>query len=96
MSNGNGTNGKFASDHIYLVAYLRLRGHRIISTERTGRFTVFSFKRTPELDTDVADFYAGGMVPARDYVMEVLRVKKFIPRAGELEQGQWRTHEMAC
>jgi hypothetical protein len=95
MSNGNGKSGKFKSDHIYLVAYLMLRGHEVISTERPGRFTVFNFKRTSDLDADVADFHAGGLVPAKDYVMEVLRVKRFIPRAGEMEHGQWKTHEMA-
>jgi len=91
----NGQNGEFATNHFYLAAYRTLRGHQIISTAREGRFTSFIFARSPGLDADVADFHGGAMVPVRDYVLEVLRVKKFIPKPGELERREWRAGNVA-
>lgn len=83
----------FRTDHIYLSAHLRLRGHGILRTEREGNYTFFVFERTERLNRDVADFHAGGLVPARDYAQELLRIKKLIPRKnGDVEKCQNRAH----
>jgi hypothetical protein len=66
----------FASDHLYLVAFLVCNGHRILRTSRNGRRLSFEFVETPELFADVARFMADATVPARRFSFEVLKLKR--------------------
>jgi hypothetical protein len=66
----------FASDHLYLVAFLVCLGHDILRTSRTGRRVSFEFLETPELCSDVASFMADATVPARRFSFEVLKLKR--------------------
>ena len=70
----------FRTDHLYLAAHLSLRGHEILRTDDDGNHTFFVFDRNEALDRDVTDFHAGGSVPARNYALALLRVKKLIRR----------------
>ena len=65
----------FASDHLYLVAYLVCHGHSILRTSRTGRRVSFEFAETPELFANVAGFMADATVPARRFSFELLKLK---------------------
>jgi hypothetical protein len=68
----------FASDHIYVVGFLVCSGHSIVGTSRTGTRVAFEFQETPKLLADVARFMAGGVVPARQFSCEVLKLKRTI------------------
>ena len=66
----------FASDHLYLVAFLVCHGHNILRTTCIGRRVSFEFVETPELCADVAGFMADATVPARRFSFEVLKLKR--------------------
>lgn len=66
----------YASDHLYLVAFLTCTGHRIIGTQHHGHRVAFEFAETPELLADVAGFMGGASVPARQFSFEVLKLKR--------------------
>jgi hypothetical protein len=59
-----------------LVALLRLRGHRPVRVRGDGQRAWWEFDPTPQVERDVAEFYAGTlMVPARDFA-EAIRSAK--------------------
>jgi len=61
---------------LYLVALLRLRGHRPTRVRGDGRRAVWVFAPTPELEADLAGFYDGTLeVPARDFAEAVRSAK---------------------
>jgi hypothetical protein len=66
----------FTSDHLYVVAYLICCGHQIIGTWRRGQRISFQFSNTPALCADVAGYMADGVVPARKFSLELLRLKR--------------------
>src|ERR1700741_4127343 len=66
----------YASDHLYLVAFLTCTGHKIGGTRRHGYRVAFEFAETPELLADVARFMGGGMIPAREFSFQVLKLKR--------------------
>jgi hypothetical protein len=68
----------FASDHIYVVAFLRCYGHNIVGTTRHGCRVSFEFRETPELNADIARFMSGGVVPARQFSFELLKIKSML------------------
>ena len=68
----------FASDHLYVVAYLICAGHNIVGTSRHGERVSFEFPGTPELLADVARFMAGATVPARQFSFELLKLKRML------------------
>ena len=69
---------RFASDHIYLVSFLVCSGHNIIGTSRNGTRISFEFQKTRDLLDDVARFMGGGLIPARQFSFEILRLKRTI------------------
>ena len=68
----------FASDHIYLVSFLVCCGHNIVGTSRKGTRVSFEFQKTRDLLDDVARFMGGGLIPARQFSFEILRLKRTI------------------
>jgi hypothetical protein len=66
----------YASDHLYLVAFLTCTGHNIVRTRRHGHRVAFEFAETPELLADVARFMGGAAIPARQFSFEVLKLKR--------------------
>ena len=66
----------YASDHLYLVAFLTCLGHKIVGTQRHGYRVAFEFAETPALLADVARFMAGAVIPARQFSFEVLKLKR--------------------
>jgi hypothetical protein len=66
----------FASDHLYLVCFLRCKGHEITGTVRNNNRVSFQFRNSPELSADVAGFMAGATIPARQFSFELLKLKR--------------------
>ena len=66
----------FATDHLYLTGFLICCGHNFVSTSSNGRRISFEFRKTPELLADVARFMSGGLVPARRFSFEILKLKR--------------------
>ena len=66
----------YASDHLYLVAFLTCTGHKIVGTQRHGYRVAFEFVETPELLANVAGFMGGAVIPARQFSFEVLKLKR--------------------
>ena len=73
----------YNTDHLYLAAYLTYTGHSVVSTTSGGPRVFFVFRQTPELSAAVANFMAGGTVPARQFSFEVLKLKRLIPRGAQ-------------
>jgi hypothetical protein len=74
----------YASDHLYLVAFLTCTGHKITGTRRQGYRVAFEFAETPELLADVARFMGGAAIPARQFSFEVLKLKRTL-NGGQLQ-----------
>jgi hypothetical protein len=70
----------FATDHLYLAAYLTCSGHEIVGTSSMGGRVSFEFTQTPELSAHVANFMSGALVPARQFSFALLKLKRLIPR----------------
>ena len=71
-------NGIFASDHLYLTAFLKCCGHPIIGTSRNGARISFEFQETPDLLGDVGRYMSDAAIPARAFSFEVLKLKRTI------------------
>jgi hypothetical protein len=74
----------FASDHLYLCAYLVCCGHNVVGRSRNGWRVSFEFHKTPELLGAVGQFMAGGVIPARQFSFEVLKLKRTL-NGGQLQ-----------
>jgi hypothetical protein len=73
--------GYFATDHLYLAAFLTCYGHDVVSTTpATGTRVYFLFDDSPALRSTAADFMAGGKVEARKFSFVLLRLKKKFPK----------------
>ena len=68
----------FASEHLYLVAFLICAGHELANLIRKGRRVSFEFAQTPELLTDVAGFMSGALIPARQFSFQLLKLKRML------------------
>ncbi len=66
----------FRSDHLWLGAFLRCRGHALVTVEGDGERGAFVFKKSGRLLADVADFAGDGEVPARDYAARILELRR--------------------
>jgi hypothetical protein len=82
----------FASDHIYLVAFLICAGHEVSNVVRNGRRVSFEFAQTPEVLGDVAAFMSGASVPARRFSFEVLKLKRML-HGGQYEMEKMKKNE---
>ena len=71
------TNG-YSTDHIYVAAYLVCRGHEVVGTRSNGSRLSFTFNNSAQLSSDVASFLAGGLIPARHFSFELLKLKRML------------------
>lgn len=78
----------FQTDHLYLAAFLVCQGHELVSlmANEGGRFH-FAFSDSPEVRSSAGDYMAGGLVEARQFAFELLKLKRQIPR-------HWDVHEV--
>jgi hypothetical protein len=74
----------FETDHLYLAAFLVCRGHELVAVVggEGGRFR-FGFPDTAEVRSSAGNFMAGGLVDARQFAFELLKLKKNIPRPSD-------------
>jgi hypothetical protein len=70
----------FATDHLYLAAFLVCSGQEIVGTSSVSGRVSFEFAQTPQLSIAVANFMSGALVPARSFAFQVLKLKRFFPR----------------
>jgi len=70
----------FATDHLYLAAFLVCSGQEIVGTSSAGARISFEFTQTPQLSIAVANFMSGALVPARQFSFELLKLKRLFPR----------------
>ena len=68
----------YSSDHLYLAAYLVCSGHDVVGTKIQGSRVSFIFQQSPELLVDIAGYLADGVIPARHFSFELLKLKKMI------------------
>jgi len=79
-------NPTYSTDHIYLAGYLVCCGHPVLGTRGDGRRIEFVFSETPRLSADAARFMADGVVAARQFSFEILKLKRLIPRGPRQEE----------
>jgi hypothetical protein len=68
----------YSTDHIYVAAYLVCRGHEVVGTRGNGSRVSFIFNISAELSSDVASFLADGVIPARHFSFELLKLKRML------------------
>ena len=75
------TGPTFDTDHLYLAAFLLCHGHELVAVVagEGGRFR-FGFPNTSGVRSSAGDFMAGGLVNARQFSFELLKLKRQIPR----------------
>jgi hypothetical protein len=71
----------FQTDHIYLAAFLISHGHDLVEVVggEGGRLR-FGFEDSSCVRSCAGDFMSGGLVEARKFSFELLKLKKLIPR----------------
>jgi len=65
----------YATSDLYLGAYLKSRGMKIIDKELEGRRVTFIFQDVPNREEVVQDFYNQGPVNITDYVHAIQDIK---------------------
>jgi hypothetical protein len=68
----------YVTDHLYVAAFLVCSGHNVIGTQSNGSRVSFTFNNSAELSSDVASFLAGGLIPARHFSFELLKLKRML------------------
>jgi hypothetical protein len=84
----------FQTDHIYLAAFLICHGHELVSVlagER-GLFR-FGFPDTSGVRSSAGEYMAGGLVDARQFAFELLKLKRRIPRHSDVRNVRRASHE---
>jgi hypothetical protein len=68
----------YSTDHLYVAAFLVCSGHDVVGTRMQGSRVAFIFQQSPELLAAVASFLAGGVIPARHFSFELLKLKRML------------------
>ena len=68
----------YSTSDLYLSAYLKSRGMKIIDRETEGRRTTFIFEDVPNRGELVKDFYNQGPVNITDYVHAIQDIKAIV------------------
>ena len=68
----------YSTDHLYVAAFLVCSGHDVVGTRMQGSRVSFVFQQSPELLAVVASFLAGGVIPARHFSFEPLKLKRML------------------
>jgi hypothetical protein len=66
------------TDHLYVTAFLVCSGHNVIGTQRNGSRVSFTFNNSAQLSSDIASFLADGVIPARHFSFELLKLKRML------------------
>jgi hypothetical protein len=84
----------FETDHLYLAAYLICQRHELLSLMAGdgGRFH-FAFSDSPEVRSSAGEYMAGGLVEARQFAFELLKLKRQIPRNWDVRHVRRASHE---
>lgn len=78
------TSPTFQTDHLYLAAFLVCRGYQVVSVlAGVGNRFRFAFSDSTAVRNSVGEFMSGGLVDARQFSFELLKLKRRIPRLGE-------------
>ena len=71
----------FETDHLYLAAFLICHKHELVSVVAgEGGRCRFGFQDTSAVRSSAGDFMTGGLVEARQFAFELLKLKRNIPR----------------
>ena len=68
----------YSTSDLYLAAYLKSRGMKIIDRETEGRRTTFIFEDVPNREELVRDFYNEGPVNITDFVHAIQDIKAIV------------------
>jgi hypothetical protein len=68
----------YATSDLYLSAYLKSRGMKIINKEVDGRRTTFIFKDVDKREGFIRDFYNRGPINATDFVHAIKDMKAIV------------------
>ena len=68
----------YATSDLYLSAYLKSRGMKIIDKETDGRRTTFIFEDVPNREELIRDFYNRGPINASDYIHALQDIKAIV------------------
>lgn len=68
----------YSTSDLYLSAYLKSRGMKIIDRETEGRRTTFIFEDTDNREELVQDFYNQGPVNITDFVHAIQDIKAIV------------------
>ena len=68
----------YMTDHLYVAAFLVCSGHNVIGTQSNGSRVSFTFNKSAQLSSNVASFLADGVIPARHFSFELLKLKRMI------------------
>ena len=68
----------YSTDHLYVAAFLVCSGHDVVGTRMQGSRVSFVFQQSPELLAAVASFLADGMIPARHFSFQLLKLKRML------------------
>jgi hypothetical protein len=74
-------NPRYGTTHLYLASFLMCRGLELLGTETDGTERIrFLFANSVEVRAAAADFLANGVVEAREFSFNLLKLKKLVPR----------------
>ena len=69
----------YISRDLYLCAFLKARGIRLVKTVKQGKIATFHFERTEDLETLITGFYDNTeMVGANKFVESIKNLKALI------------------
>jgi hypothetical protein len=68
----------YVTDHIYVTAFLICSGHDVVDTRSEGTRVSFVFHNSAQLSADVASFLADGVIPARHFTFQLLKLKRML------------------
>lgn len=73
---------EFATPDLYQCSFLVARGRRVLRVRSDEDRFWFSFEKTTEVDTDLADFNSNAQVGVRDFVSAMYAVKRMMREQG--------------
>lgn len=68
----------YSTSDLYLSAYLKSRGMKIVDKEVEGRRITFIFEDVPNREQLIRDFYNEGPVNITDYVHAIQDIKAIV------------------
>lgn len=69
---------EFSTPDLYQCSFLVARGRRVLRVRPDEDRFWFSFEKTTEMDTDLADFHSNAQIGVRDFVSAMYSVKRMM------------------